>query len=209
MAMFAQRLHRCSPKTIEIVLCLAHDYRVPRSLLKRWMPNCEEVRNHKHLRCLARFLHEPGIWRLNRHSVAGAFFIGLFVAFVPVPFQMLLAALIAICVRANLPISVALVWLTNPLTMPPLFYLAYKVGLWVLAVPAPDRTFAFSWKWLMDSLAEIWQPFLLGCLIVGLASGLVGYLGVQLAWRQYVLYKWRKRGHKQALARIIQPSRSV
>jgi uncharacterized protein (DUF2062 family) len=48
--------------------------------------------------------------------------VGLFCAFIPVPFQMLLAAPSAIIFSANLPVSIALVWITNPITMPPIFF---------------------------------------------------------------------------------------
>jgi len=54
--------------------------------------------------------------------------VGLFCAFVPLPIQMLLAAAAAIIFRVNLPISVGLVWITNPVTIPPMFYFCYKVG---------------------------------------------------------------------------------
>ena len=49
-------------------------------------------------------------------------------AFLPVPFQMVLAALGALWRRVNLPLAVALICITNPLTMAPAFYLCYKVG---------------------------------------------------------------------------------
>lgn len=157
------------------------------------MPDPETIRRHKSLQCLGKLLDKTALWRLNRHSVALAFLTGLFVAFIPVPFQMLLAAIMAIGIHANLPISVALVWVTNPLTMPPLFFFAYKVGVWILGVPAKAFAFQASADWVFHSLANIWKPFLLGCLVSGLVLGLLGYIGSHLLWRGYVVYRYRRR----------------
>src|SRR3954469_24611570 len=99
-----------------------------RKLLKRMMPSAEFVKHHPSLQRFARWLHDPNLWHLNRYSASIAVFIGLFSALIPVPSQMPIAALWAIWWRANLPISVALVWLTNPITSPPIFYATYKFG---------------------------------------------------------------------------------
>jgi uncharacterized protein len=166
---------------------------MPRRLIKRYMPDPETIRRHKSLQCLGRLLDKGCLWRLNRHSVSLACLTGLFVAFIPVPFQMLIAATVAIGIHANLPISVALVWVTNPLTMPPIFFFAYKVGTWILGVPVKVATFHVSAGWFMHSLATIWKPFLLGCLVSGLVVGLAGYIGSHLLWRGYVVYRYRRR----------------
>ena len=101
---------------------------MPKHLFKRYAPDPQAVREHKHLRVFAAFLHDPNLFHLNRRSVSGAFAAGLFWAMIPIPVQMLAAALTAITVRINLPISVALVWVTNPFTMPAVFYFNYLVG---------------------------------------------------------------------------------
>lgn len=103
---------------------------MPRKFLKKFMPNPHEIKNNKFLSLFGKVLHEPNLWHMNRRSMAGAFFVGLFFAWWPVPFQMVLAAGGAILLRVNLPMSIALVWITNPLTMPPMFYFAYVVGTW-------------------------------------------------------------------------------
>lgn len=166
---------------------------MPRNLIKRYMPDHKKIRDHKHLKFLGTLLHDPNILHLNRRSVAGAFSVGLFMAFVPVPFQMVLAAIGAIVARVNLPISVALVWITNPLTMPPIFYFAYKVGTWVLDTPIQDIEFQLSVEWLMTGLIAIWQPFLLGCFVCGATFALLGNVFIRLFWRIHVGLSWKKR----------------
>ncbi|MDX8396750.1 MAG: DUF2062 domain-containing protein [Mariprofundaceae bacterium] len=166
---------------------------MPRKFAKRWMPDQKVIRNHKALRCFGRLLHDPMLWHLSRHSLAKACFIGVFCAFLPIPFQMVVAAAGAIWFQANLPVAVALVWLTNPLTMPPVFYAAYKFGSWILQLPEQDFQFEASFQWVMDGMMMIWQPFLLGCLLLGLLSGLFSYLLVQVLWRWSVVWRWNHR----------------
>lgn len=172
---------------------------MPKRFLKRYMPKDEDIRNHKHMRFFGKLLHDPNIWHLNRRSVAGAFSVGLFMAMVPVPFQMVLAAAAAIPCRVNLPISVGLVWITNPLTMPAIFYAAYKVGAWLTGTTMnlPEDS-DFSWEWLTGSLGEIWVPFLLGCFVLGVTLAVLGNLIIRLFWRLHLLkYIERRRVRKQ------------
>lgn len=158
-----------------------------KKFLKRYSPNPEEVKNHKHLGWLSQHLHNASLWNFNRKSIARAFAVGLFCAFIPVPFQMLLAAPGAVIFSANLPLSIALVWITNPLTMPPIFYGCYKLGAWILGVGI-EKDFVMSLEYVWQVFDVIWQPFLLGCLIVSTASSIIGYFGVQLIYR-YRVYK--------------------
>lgn len=170
---------------------------MPKKLIKKYLPDPETLKKHKKLQFLGEKLQEPNLWLLNRRSVALAFTIGLFCAWIPTPGQMAIAAIAAFYFRANLAISVALVWLTNPLTMPPMFYFAYLVGLKLLAQPEPNADFEFSVDSLLSSLGDIWQPFLLGCLILGIISSILGYLSVQGIWRYSVSKQWMARKHNK------------
>ena len=140
---------------------------------------------------------DPNLWHLNRHSASGAFGIGLFFAFWPVPFQMWLSAFAAIPLRVNLPLSVATVWLTNPLTMPPIFYGAYKVGAWVLGTDVREFEFQLSWEWLMGSVNTIGPAFLLGCMICSVVFGSLGYATMNFLWRRSVIKSWQARRAKR------------
>ncbi|MDX1505239.1 MAG: DUF2062 domain-containing protein [Spongiibacter sp.] len=169
-----------------------------RKFFKRWLPTPEIMREHPSVRVFGSLLHDPNLWHLNRRSVTLAFFIGLFTAFVPLPAQMLLAAMVAIACRANLPISVMLVWISNPVTIPAIFYFTYKVGALLLDVPRAKFHFELSWIWIQEELTLLWRPFLLGCFVTGLFSSLLGAVTVHVLWRVNVVRRWRKR---QALRR--------
>jgi hypothetical protein len=167
---------------------------MPKKLIKPLMPDHHTIREHKHLRFLGTLLHDPNLWHLNRRSASGAFAVGFFMAWVPVPFQMLLAAIGAIAFRVNLPLSVALVWISNPFTMPPLFYFAYLVGTWILGDPGSSNiAFELSYEWLANELVLIWQPFLLGCLVMGVSSSAAGYLAIRGLWRLHLVRHYRER----------------
>ncbi|HHM06505.1 MAG TPA: DUF2062 domain-containing protein [Gammaproteobacteria bacterium] len=160
---------------------------MPRRIIKRYLPDHNEIKKHRYLQCFGRLLHDPLLWHLNRRSVPGAMSVGLFCAFIPVPFQMLIAAGLAIFLRVNLPLSVALVWITNPLTMPPIFYFAYKFGAWLLDAPVTAVTFELSWEWLEEELTVIWQPFLLGCFVLGTLAAALGNVVVRIMWHIHIV----------------------
>lgn len=127
-----------------------------------------------------------------------AFLLGILVAFVPVPVQMILAAAIAIVVRVNLPLAVVFVWVNNPITIPPLFYLAYRTGSAIMNIPIRNVEFESSYQWFVETLAIIWQPFLLGCLVLGTLSAVAGYWLMRFLWRVFVVRKWANRRNSRA-----------
>ena len=169
-----------------------------RRLLRKLVPGAREIRRHASLRrVFGRHPFSPDLWHLNRSSVAWAASVGLFMAWVPVPFQMILAAGVAIAVRCNLPVAVALVWVSNPVTVAPLFFAAYKLGAWMLGLPPAELQIEVSLRWLLDELVKVWEPFLLGCFVMGLASAIFGQIAIRLIWRAHVMVSWRGRRIRQ------------
>ena len=166
---------------------------MPRRFFKRYMPTPERIKQSKSLRFMGAMLHDPNLWHLNRHSVARAMATGLFIGMLPIPMQMLLSAAIAMPARANLPISVGLVWLTNPVTMPAIFFAQYKVGTLMLGTPERTVPMEMSLTWLMSELHNIWQPLFLGAIIMGALLALTGYAATMLYWRIWVGRNWQKR----------------
>ena len=165
-----------------------------RRLLRKVIPGTHEIRGHTFLgRVFGQPLLDPELWHLSRNSVAWAVSIGLFTAWVPVPFQMVLAAGAAILVRCNLPVSVAMVWVSNPVTVAPLFVAAHKLGEWMLDQSPGDLRIELSLRWLFDELGNVWEPLLLGCFVLGLASAILGQIMIRLVWRAHIMVSWRDR----------------
>ena len=166
---------------------------MPKKFIRRFLPDHQSIKQNKALKIFGSVLHEPNLWHLNRRSASGAFGIGLFFAFWPVPFQMWLSAGLAIPFRANLPLSVATVWVTNPFTIPPIFYGAYKVGTTVLGTKPEHFEFQFSWQWVVESINTIGPAFLLGCGVLAVFFAVLGYFFIHLLWRYNVSKDWKKR----------------
>jgi len=136
-------------------------------------------------------LVEPRLWHFNRSSVATAVSIGLFVAYIPCIGHMLMAGILAIWFRANLPLSVALVWLVNPLTAIPLLGFGYLVGAKILCLSTHHLNFHS-----VSVLCDVWQPLLLGCTLCGTILAILGNFMVRIYWRIHLGKKWRLRSKK-------------
>ncbi len=180
---------------------------MPRKFFRRYLPSHESIRAHRWLGPFGGFLHHPNLWHLNRHSVAGGVAVGLFAGLVPGPLQMLAAALIAVPLHVNLPVAVLVTLYTNPLTIVPLYLLAYAYGSLLLGAngrPAEIRAFEMNWLDMNGSLQAFaeWALSLgpaLGVGLVALALTLAaaGYFAVQLAWRVHVVLAWRARAARR------------
>jgi uncharacterized protein len=170
-----------------------HNRAMPRHLLRRYLPHPTWIREHRALRPVSRWLNEPELWHLHRRSVSGAVFIGLFCAFLPLPFQMVIAASLAVLSRCNVPIAVVLVWVSNPITMPPMLFFSYQLGAWLLNRRIEVATIELNWAWLSAHIGQIGGPLLFGSLLCGWVAGLTGMVVVRVLWRLHVVKRWRAR----------------
>lgn len=169
---------------------------MPRKLIQRYLPDPNKLREIRGLGILGDRLFDPNLFHLTRHSASLAAFVGIFFAFVPFPTQMLFAALVALWVRCNMPMTLALVWITNPITIAPIFYFSYSVGAFMLNTPVMDANFDLSGEELREMLKHIWKPLVLGSLSCGLVFGGIAYCTVRIAWRVQIVNRWR---HRQSL----------
>lgn len=168
---------------------------MPRKFLKRYLPDHKTLREQWYLRPFRALLHDPALLYPNRRTATRALALGLFWACVPVPLQMIPAAIMALWMRVNLPIAIASVWVSNPLTMGPLFYAEYRLGAWLLGIGRGEFQFELSLEWLMEGMLKIWQPLLLGTLIIGTALAIVGYVILNFIWKASVIARYTARPH--------------
>ncbi|RXJ69282.1 flagellar biosynthesis protein FlhF [Halarcobacter ebronensis] len=152
---------------------------LPKKKLKKFLPTHEKIKEQKLLKIFGNFLHKREIWSLSRKKVLGGVFIGIFVACLPMPLQMVLASLLAIIFNVNLPISFALIFITNPLTMPPLFFFEYQIGKWILQ---PENPVEFNFDSMYDNFDDIALCLYLGSIILGLILAFVSRFIVNFLW---------------------------
>lgn len=174
---------------------------MPRKLIRRWLPTPPKVAGNGTRRWLGPLLDDPNLLHLNRHSVSGAMFVGLFCAFLPVPGQTIIVSLLALWFHCNLPISVLLIWVSNPLTMAPLTILLYQLGQWILGNEAVATNFEFTWVWFVEHTSSVYLPILIGGLVSGLFFGLAGYISMRILWRWQVVRSWEARKESRRIPR--------
>jgi hypothetical protein len=139
-------------------------------------------------------LHDQRLWGIRRKTVVPAFSLGLFVACLPLPLHFVIAPLAALALRVNIPVATVTTLIVNPLTAPPLFYFSYRVGAFLLSIEPGPFTFELSIEWARTAFGGVWQPLLLGSVLVGSLAALAGYIILDAFWRYSIHdYKSKKR----------------
>jgi len=180
-----------------------------RRRIRKFLPDHDVVRNHAWLAPFENTLLHPRLSHLNRRSAAGAVAAGLFCGLIPGPLQMLGAAIFAVIFRVNLPLAMLTTFYTNPLTIVPLYILAYTIGQWVLpgahehfvAPPEPGDEGLIAWMHaLIDWMIGLGAPLALGLVLLATGLALAGYVLVRVTWRAYLIRAWHHRRRRQRAA---------
>ena len=167
------------------------------------IPTRESVERNRWLRPVAHRILAPSLWRFNRRSVPRAVALGTF-AGILFPFaHMLLAAIMSLPFRANVPTAVGTTLINNPITFLPIQGLAYKIGYWVLRLDSevPGQPIATNVAanagWLHSLVqggpAKYFVPWLVGLVIIATLLSATGYFTTKFAWRLKIARKWRRR----------------
>ena len=170
--------------------------------LKGHIPTRDTVHHYRLLRPFAPHLRHPSLWQLNRRSVPRGVALGLFVAVIITFMHTIVAAILAIPARANVAIAAALTLVVNPLTIPPLYYAAYRIGSWELhydsnlvSAAAAER-FSSELSRMLFWLHHASGPIAVGILTIAAGTALVGFLASTFAWRLWSRSRWQRRRAK-------------
>ena len=118
------------------------------------------------------------LWRVNCGSVSRGCAVGLFAAVIPIiPFQMVLAVILAILIRGNLAVSILVSWVSNPFTYIPIAYIAYRVGELTLGGQGSTH------------LYQLGKTYFVGVGIVSIGLAIAGFLITVVIWHGYVYIK--------------------
>ncbi|MCD6173320.1 MAG: DUF2062 domain-containing protein [Sulfurimonas sp.] len=126
----------------------------------------------------------PELLSTNRRMVGRAVLVGLFIACIPMPMQMLLVLAMIPFFKFNVPIALAMCWLSNPFTMPPMYYMEYLTGSFVLGTEiAPVE---MTLEWFSENFDDIFIPLYTGTLIFSVTISLSAYWLVNHFWKDSV-----------------------
>ncbi|MEM7432824.1 MAG: DUF2062 domain-containing protein [Pseudomonadota bacterium] len=166
---------------------------MPRRFFRKFGLKREEVSGKWFLSPFAHLLHDRNLWGIRRRTVVPAVSMGMFVAFLPVFGQVLVAGLAALALRINIPVAIVTTFVSNPVTAIPMFRTAYLVGAWLLSIEPGEFTIELSLHWMTTTLINVWPPLLLGSILLGALAALLVHSILDALWISSVAgYKSRK-----------------
>lgn len=174
--------------------------------LRRWWhenaPSRESLENSRILAPVAHRVLAPELWRFTRRSVPRGVALGLLVGiFLLIPgVQIAGAALLALPVRANIPLAAAMTFLSNPATTPLILWMSVTIGNWSLGRSADLARFmqlvhehASAYEWFAWLFSEAAPALLFGLAFISVVAAAVGYLLASWVWRLHLWRKWQAR----------------
>ena len=150
--------------------------------------------------------------RAEPNDIAKGFALGIFIGMTPTfGIQMVIAVFLAMLLEENKIAAAVGVWITNPLTIPPIYAATYWLGTLFWAGPpaatiyktltvAVRKLGSFSfWEMYGQFIAfftvarDIFAPLVIGGVLAGALLGGVSYLGTIQLLRGYRLRRARRR----------------
>ena len=168
--------------------------------LKRWMrplPRRSNIHKYTDMKWFSKTAYERSyLWSFRGKMIIPALFWGVWVAMLPiVGIQMIVVFFVALLLRTNLPVIIALQWISNPFTMGPIYYADYQIGLIffkLVGIEYKSNVMLsphFNWNDFSFSdlinLLDAFPPMLMGGSIIGISLGVVSVFLYKVLSRTY------------------------
>lgn len=136
------------------------------------------------------------------HRVAWGFAIGLFIGWLPIMgIQMPVAAFAAWRLRGNVLASLPPVWISNPITVLPIYYLCNRTGALIYGQAASwerisdllQKMQAYDFKSVTGGLYEVVIATVVGGTLLGLATAIPGYFMVKMLVSNFQRVRMERR----------------
>ena len=118
---------------------------------------------------------------INRRMVTKGVAVGLFWAFIPMPMQMAAVLACTPFFRFNVPIAISMVWLSNPFTMPPMYYIEYLTGNFILGLEG-IQNIELTVDWFQNNIGDIFIPLYTGTVFYAITIPSIVYLVLNRLW---------------------------
>jgi uncharacterized protein (DUF2062 family) len=124
--------------------------------------------------------------------------VGVFVAVTPtIPFHTIIALILAYTLNVSKPAAVIGGWFSNPITIPPLYYGSYKLGMLLLGRSDSLDLSLHSVQVLFKQGTDVMAAMIIGGAVLGIAPAIASY---------FVTRYFVRRVHARRANRIGLPS---
>lgn len=139
------------------------------------------VKNEKLEKMLDKYNLSREFLSMNRRSISKGVWVGLFWGFIPMPMQMVAVMLTTPIIRFNVPVAMAMVWLSNPLTMPAMYYMEYLTGNFLLGRDGVEDI-QLTLEWFSEHIDDIFVPLYVGTAFYSIVISTLIYLLINWLW---------------------------
>jgi len=165
----------------------------------RTMPTRDQMERSRFIRPFAHRVLASELWRFTRRSVPRGVALGMVVGILLPIAQIVIAALLSLTVRANVPVAALTTFVTNPFTTPLIWALSYKVGEWLLHIDGMihgspvDRLLQVTDFWqFIEWLTDEGRVLAFGLVVVSIVAAAVSYVIAGFAWGAWIRAKRRR-----------------
>lgn len=194
-----------------LLLRWARIARVKRIL--RWMPRRATMHRYPVIRWFARSARTRSqLWSFRVPHAVPAIYAGCILALIPIyGVQLPIAVALAFLLRANLPILFSLQFITNPLTVVPIYFACFQIGHVILTTFGLHPTSinmqqmrllynslsSGNWAYNFKYVAEIWLLTALGGCIIGTFLAVVGAVSYRVGAYEVTVVNNKIRGFQK------------